>query len=109
MKNDKEELEFDESAAIRFILDFIPEQDHKGMTEDDVQFILDSIYDYYESEGLVEDDEAVEADIDESDMFDFVKADASANNIKLTDEQIRLILEGEYEYGKSIGIYDETE
>ncbi|MBQ7210102.1 MAG: hypothetical protein IJS05_04325 [Paludibacteraceae bacterium] len=109
MNDNYEELVFDESEAIRFILDFIPKTDQNGMDDDTVQFVLDSIYDYYESQGLVEDDEATEAEIDEQDMFDYVKNDLVANEIILTDQQIHLILEGEFEYGKSIGIYDDED
>ncbi|MBQ8100088.1 MAG: hypothetical protein IJV55_08010 [Paludibacteraceae bacterium] len=107
MNKDNEELmEFDDEQAVRFIWDFIPEEDRTGMTEDDILYVLDVIDDYYEKEGLLDDDIAEEAEIDEEKMFLFVKKAAQKDNVKLTDEQIQLILEGEFEYGVSIGIYE---
>ena len=111
-KNQSEEFEYDDKQAIRFILDFIPQQDKADLTEEKVQFILDAIEDYYFSEGLISDDydddeETVEeASIDEEEMLKFVSKEAEENNIHLTHEQIQLILEGEFEYGVSIGIYE---
>ncbi|MBR1809756.1 MAG: hypothetical protein IJ776_10280 [Paludibacteraceae bacterium] len=111
MNTNNEELVFDESEAIRFILDFIPEEDKQNLTDDDVQYVLDVIYDYYESEGLIEDDTetADEASIDEEKMFEFVKKAVKKDKMNISDEQIQLILEGEFEYGVSIGIYEEED
>ena len=114
MKKENEELVFDESEAIRFILDYLPEEDSKLLTEDDVQFVLDAIYDYYESEGLIDEEteaeaEVEETDIDESKMLEFVREQARKEHVSLTDEQIQLILAGEFEYGVSIGIYEEED
>lgn len=107
MNTQNEELVFDESEAIRFILDFIPEEDKKNLTDDDVQYVLDVIYEYYEENGLIEDDEtADEASIDEEQMFEFVKKAVKKDKMQISDEQIQLILEGEFEYGVSIGIYE---
>ena len=104
-----EEIEFDESQAIRFILDFIPEEDRKGLTEDSVQWVLDAIYDYYNDKGLIDDDTATEASIDEEEMLNYILQAAKEDAVALTSEQLQLIVEGEYEYGVSIGIYEEEE
>lgn len=107
MNTDNEELVFDESDAIRFILDFMPDEDKQNLTEDDIQYVLDVIYDYYENEGLIDEDIAEEASIDEEKMFDFVRKAVKKDKMQISDEQIQLILEGEFEYGVSIGIYEE--
>ncbi len=103
-----EELIFDEDAAVRFIMDFIPEEDRKNLTEDDIMYVLDVIDEFYESEGLLSEDEtAEEASIDEEKMYNFVLKAAKKDNVEISTEQLQLILEGEYEYGVSIGIYEE--
>ncbi len=105
-----EELLFDEDAAVRFIMEFIPEEDRKGLTDDDIVYVLDVIDEYYESEGLLNEDEtAEEASIDEEKMYNFVLKAAKKDKVELSTEQLQLILEGEYEYGVSIGIYAEEE
>ena len=50
--------EFDDSKCIEYILNLIPVQDREGITEDDVQYVLDVIYDFYEEEGLLEENMA---------------------------------------------------
>ncbi len=103
-----EELLFDEEAAVKFILDFIPEEDRKDLTEDEILYILDVIDDYYESEGLLSEDEtAAEASIDEEKMYNFVLKAVKKDKMNISTEQIQLILEGEYEYGVKLGIYEE--
>ncbi len=104
--NECEELEFNEDDAIRYILDFIPQEDRKGLNKEKIQFVLDAIYDYYESEGLIQEDTAEEASIDEEQMLNFVRKEAEEEQLEISDEQIQLILEGEFEYGVSIGIYE---
>ena len=108
MNTQTEELVFDESEAIKFILDFISEEDKQHLTDDDIQYVLDVIYEYYEENGLIEEDEdtADSASIDEEQMFAFVKKAVKKDKMHITDEQIQLILEGEFEYGVSIGIYE---
>ncbi len=105
-----EDLIFDEDAAVRFIMDFIPEEDRKNLTEDDIVYVLDVIDEFYESEGLLSEDEtAEEASIDEEKMYNYVLKAAKKDQINITTEQLQLILEGEYEYGVSIGIYEEED
>lgn len=101
--------EFDDQACIDYIMNLIPEQDREGMTEDDVQYVLDVIYDFYESEGLIDEDQASEGVIDETAELNFIRAAAKKDNIHLTDQQIQLILDGEFQYGLEIGIYEEDE
>jgi len=101
--------EFDDEKCIEFILGLIPEEDKKGMTEDDVQYVLDVIYDFYETEGLIDENVASDGYVDETAELDFIRKAAKKDGINLTDEQIQLILDGEFEYGLSIGIYEEDE
>ena len=101
--------EFDDSKCIEYILNLIPEQDRAGITEDDVQYVLDVIYDYYESEGLMDENVASDGYVDEDAELDYIMKAANEDGVKLTSEQIQLILDGEFEYGKAIGIYAEDD
>ncbi len=105
MKKEYDEIEFNEDDAIDYILDFIPEDDRKAVTRDDIQDVLDLIYDYYDSEGLISEDTAESASIDEEEMYRYIREHASKYGLSLSNELIQLIIEGEFEYGVSIGIY----
>lgn len=101
--------EFDDKECIKYIMSIIPEEDKKGMTEEDVQYVLDAIYDFYESEGLIDENVASDGYVDETAELDFIRKAAKEEHLNLSDEQIQLILDGEYKYGLSIGIYEEDE
>jgi hypothetical protein len=42
-------------------------------------------------------------------MFKYILKVSKKDKMELTEEEVQLILEGEFEYGKSIGIYREEE
>ncbi len=108
MTQEKDLIEFDETEAIRFILNVLPSEIRTKINEDDVQYILDLITDYYEENDLIEDDNATEASIAEDDMFNAIYAKVKKEKIvELDGDTVAAILDGEFEYGKSIGIYFE--
>lgn len=101
--------EFDDAQCIEFIMNLIPEEDKAGMSEDDVQYVLDTIYDFYESVGLIDENMASDGVVDETAELEYIRKAVKKDGIALTDEQIQLILDGEFEYGLSIGIYEEDD
>ncbi|MBP1677561.1 MAG: hypothetical protein H6Q20_2120 [Bacteroidetes bacterium] len=106
---DDDLLVYDEDEAVKFILGFLPEEAKAGIDDTKIEYVLDVVYEYYEENGLIDEDSTEEASIDEEDMFKYIQKCAKKDKIEITDEEIQLILEGEYEYGKSIGIYNEEE
>lgn len=110
MKTEQDEiLTYDDDEAIKFILDLMPSETRKRIDEDTVSYILDVVYDYYDENGLIEDESAEEASIDEEELLKYVVKATKKDKIDLTEDEILLILDGEYEYGKSLGIYSEEE
>jgi hypothetical protein len=102
-------LEFDDSQAIEFIKKHLPDEQKTLINEDAIQYVLDLICEYYEENGLMnEEDVAEESEIAEDDMFNYIFAFVKKDKIfELSGEQLQLILDGEYAYGRSIGIYSE--
>jgi len=108
---EQEILEFDDSQAIEFIKNHLPEEQKTQIDEDAIQYVLDLVCEYYEENGLMdEEDEVEESEIAEDDMFNYISALVKKEKIfEMSDEQLQLILDGEFAYGKSIGIYEEAE
>ncbi len=90
-------------------MNLVPAELKGRINEDAVNYVLDVLYEYYEENGLISEDSTEEASIDEEDMLNYVVEAAEEDGIKLNEDEIQLILDGEYEYGKSLGIYSEDE
>ncbi len=105
-QNEDDLLEYDDDAAVAYILDFLPDDAKERVDEETVNYVLDVIYDFYDEKGYIEEDSAEEASIDEEEMFDYICKAARKDGMQLAEEDLQLILEGEYEYGVSIGVYE---
>ncbi len=110
MNNEKDLIEFDDSDAIKFIYNILSEEQKQRIDDNTIQYVLDLICEYYDQNGLIDEDTVEEAEIAEDDILNFVSGLARREQVvALTDEDIQTILEGEYRYGIAIGIYSETE
>lgn len=110
MKTEEEDLlVYDEDEAVKFILNFIPAESKDRIDNDKVEYVLDVVYDFYDENGLIDEDSTEEASIDEEEMFKYILKCSKKDKMKLTEDDIQVILDGEYEYGKSLGIYREDE
>ena len=104
-EQDDDLLVYDEDDAVKFILNFIPAEAKAGINDEKIDYVLDVVYEFYDENGLIEEDSTEEASIDEEEMFKFIVKCSKKDKMQLTEDEIRLILDGEYEYGKSLGIY----
>ena len=110
MKTEEEDLlVYDEDEAVKFILNFIPVDSKERIDNDKIEYVLDVVYDFYEENGLIDEDSTEEASIDEEEMFKYILKSSKKDKMNLSEDDIQLILDGEYEYGKSLGIYREDE
>ncbi len=110
MTVEKDLIEFDDSDAIRFIMNTMKADIRAELDDDKVQYVLDLLCEYYEENNLIDDDTVEEAEIAEDDVFNFISHLAKKEGVfDLSDEQLMAILDGEYRYGISIGIYSTTE
>lgn len=110
MKTQEDDLlVYDEDDAVKFILNFLPEDAKKSINDSKIEYVLDVVYEFYDENGLIEEDSTEEASIDEEEMFKYILKVSKKDKMQLTEEEVQLILEGEFEYGKSIGIYREEE
>ncbi|HZK68734.1 MAG TPA: hypothetical protein VFC36_03960 [Paludibacter sp.] len=110
MKTQEDDLlEYDEDDAVAFILDFIPAEAKERISDDKIEYVLDVVYEYYDEKGLIDEDSTEEASIDEEDMFKYILKCSKKDKMDIQEEDVQLILDGEFEYGKSLGIYRDEE
>lgn len=108
MKKEEDDLlVYDEDEAVKYIYDNLPADAKENIDDTKIEYILDVIYDYYDEKGLVDEDTAEEASIDEEEMLLYIMKCIKKDKMELNEEEVELILDGEYNYGVSIGIYNE--
>ena len=108
MSEEKDFIEVDDTECIKFILNYLPEDLKGKVSDDDIQYVLDLICEYYAENDLIDEDLVEEATIAEEDMFNFILAAIRKEQvIEMDEDTLAVILDGEFEYGKTIGIYTE--
>ena len=107
MSEKKKELEYDEDDSLRFIQEHLPEEMKGEFSDDDINYIVDLIYEFYEDKGYLDANEESEIEIDEDELLDYIFDNARADNIReYTDEQIEAIVAGELAYCDTLNLFD---
>ncbi len=110
MKTEEDDLlVYDDDDAVKFIVNLVTPEMKERVTEDNVNYVLDVLYDFYDEKGYMGDETAEEASIDEEEMLKYVIKAAKKDGIDLSEDEIQFVLDAEYEYGKSLGIYTDEE
>ena len=76
MNANDDELLYDEDDSVRFIQNYLPQELKGKFSDDDINYIVDLIYDYYESNGMLDDDSDEEVEIDEDEVVEYVVKNA---------------------------------
>lgn len=111
MSENKDDFIYDEDDSVKFIQNYLPQELKGKFSNDDINYIVDLIYDFYESKGYLNEDavnndsDAVE--IDEDELIDYVVKNAQKDGVgKFEPEAIAFIVQGELEYCDSINMFD---
>lgn len=100
---------YDDAASVAFIRNYIPQEMKELLSDDDIVYFVDLIYDYYESRGYMDEDldedEAIE--VDEDELVEYVVRNARKDGVgKFEPDHIRFVVQGELEYCQSINLFD---
>lgn len=107
--SEKADLVYDDDDSVKFIQNYLPQELKGKFSNDDITYIVDLIYEFYESKGFLDEDSDDEGDveIDEEELITFVVKNAKKDGIgKFTPEEIAFIVQGEMEYCDSIHMFD---
>lgn len=107
--SNNEDLIYDEEDSVKFIQNFLPQELKGKFSDDDIYYIVDLIYEYYDSMGYFNEDDngAAEVDIDEDALVAFVIKNAKKDGVgKFSDDEITFIVQGELAYCESINMFD---
>lgn len=109
MSDKNNPIQYDEDDAVKFIQNYLPQELKQKYTDDEINYIIDIVYEYYEEKGFMDDDtdENSIVDIDEDEIVEYVLKNTKKDKIKdFPAEDISFIIQGELAYCDSIGIFE---
>lgn len=98
-------FEYDEDDAVKFIRKNNPQL---ALSDDEINYIIDLIYDYYESRGFFAEEAEPEVEIADDELITYVIQKSQKEAIyTLTEENIATVVQGELDYCDSLGIFED--
>jgi hypothetical protein len=110
--NEKDDLfVYDEDDSVRFIRNYLPQELKDRFSDDDINYIVDLIYDFYESKGYLGEEDAADnesdVEIDEDELIDYVIKNAKKDGVgKFEADEIAFVVRGELEYCDSLDVFE---
>lgn len=103
----KNMLEYDEDDSVKFIQANLPEEMQNEFSDDEINYIVDLIYEFYEEKGFLDENDDDDIEIDEDELLDYVLKNARKDNIReYSDEQIEAIVAGELAYCDTLNLFE---
>ena len=108
MSDEKDLIQYDEDDAVKFIQNYLPQEIKGKYTNDEINYIIDIVYEYYDEKGFMSDgaDEEL-VDIDEEELVNYVLKNTKKEKINnFSSEEVAFIIQGELAYCDSLGIFE---
>jgi hypothetical protein len=106
MSKDNKIVEYDEDDSVRFIRKHLSEEMRNSFSDDEINYVVDLMYDFYDEKGFLDGDDDTEVEIDEDELLDYVIK--TRKRIKVRDfkeEEIEAIVAGELAYCDSLNLF----
>ncbi len=98
-------MKFDEDDAVNFIRETLPESVSDKYSDDEILYVIDTIWDWYEKNGYLSLDTEVTDDglLDEEQLVAYVRKEIrNDKEIMMDPDDVGLIVKGELQYEESI-------
>ncbi|BBD45626.1 MULTISPECIES: hypothetical protein [Dysgonomonadaceae] len=107
MSKEKTIIEYDEDESVKFIRKSLPEEMQNEFSDDEINYIVDLVYEFYEEKGFLDEDDDKDIEIDEDELLDYVIKNARKDKIRdFTDEQVEAIVAGELAYCDTLNLFE---
>ena len=96
----------DDEKTIEYIKNYLPQELKEKFTDDELYYFLDLIDEYYSESGILDAQPDLEGyvNIDLDQVFDYIVKEAKKDEMGEFDpEEILFVVQGEMEYGNSLG------
>ena len=102
-----EELKYDEDKAIEFVRNYLQEDRRDKYSDDDILFIIDCMWDYYEDNGLLDLSNDSDETIDFENLYIYIdKCVKKDGEINIDEEDLKCIIKGELDYEEGLDFFD---
>ena len=98
-------MKFDEDDAVNYIRETLPESVSDKYSDDEILYVIDTIWDWYEKNGYLSLDTEVTDDglLDEEQLVAYVRKEIrNDKEIMMDPDDVGLIVKGELQYEESI-------
>ena len=109
MSAENDPIGYDEDAAVKFIQQNLPQELKGKFSDDEINYIIDIVYDFYEDKGLMDADISEDSivDIDEDELVSYVLKNVHKDKIaNFEKEEITFIIRGELDYCDSLDMFE---
>lgn len=102
-----EELKYDEEKAIAFIRNYLPEDKRNNYSDDDILFIIDCMWDFYEDNGFLDLSNDEDETIDFENLYKYLdKCIKQDGELHICEADLKCIIKGELDYEESLDFFD---
>ena len=98
-------MRYDEELAVKFIRNFVGKEVSDQYSDDEILYVIDVIWDYYERKGFTSVNKKATDDnlLDEDDLVAYVRKEIARDKELIMDPQdVDKIVKGELEYEESL-------
>lgn len=107
MSQENDFLPFDDDQAVAFIRPRLPQEIQEKYSDNEIIYIGDIVYDFYEQKGFFDESNNDEIDLDVDELVDFVKKSLKKDkDAQYDDEDVELLVRGELDYEEHLGMWE---
>ena len=97
-----EDLIYDDQDSVNFIQNNLPQELKGKFSDDDITYITDVIYDYFESQGMLDPTLEEDPEVDIEDLLDYIMKNSKRDGFKFEREEVLFVVESEFDYEESL-------
>ena len=105
--SEEKDFIYDDEEAVKFIKNYLPQELKEKFNDDNINYIVDLIYEFYDSKGFLDGDDDLTVEIDEDELIQYVIKNAQRDGFgKYSQDEIGYIVQGELAYCESIDFFE---
>lgn len=97
-----EDFVYDDQEAVKFIQNSLPQELKGKFSDDDITYITDVIYDYFESQGMLDPSLEEDPEVDVDDLLDYIMKNSKRDGFEFERDDVLFVVEGEFDYEESL-------